>query len=69
MNKLKGDPWEILQKIPKKIKMRFLNSVTVPQNVKAGTLWDFLRSIVLQNIETNEGESLWWKRKKSKKVE
>ena len=35
--------------------MRFLNSVTVPKNVKGGTLCDFLKSIVLQNIETNEG--------------
>ena len=35
--------------------MRFLNSVTVPKNVKGGTLCDFLTSIVLQNIETNEG--------------
>ena len=51
-------------------KMRFLNSVTVPKNVKGGngpfgiptdtlgsqrTLWDFLTYILLQNIETNEG--------------
>ena len=35
--------------------MRFLNSVTVPKNVKGGTLCDFLTSIVLQNIETNQG--------------
>ena len=35
--------------------MRFLNSVTVPKNVKRGTLCNFLTSIVLQNIETNEG--------------
>ena len=36
--------------------MRFLNSVTVPKNVKGGgNLCDFLTSIVLQNIETNEG--------------
>ena len=35
--------------------MRFLNSVTVPKNVKRGTLCGFLTSIVLQNIETNEG--------------
>ena len=35
--------------------MRFLNSVTVPKNVKGGTLCYFLTSIVLQNIETNEG--------------
>ena len=34
--------------------MTFLNSVTVPKDVKR-TLWDFLTSIVLQNIETNEG--------------
>ena len=38
----------------KKLKMRILNCVTVPKNVKGGTLWDFLTSIVLQNIETNE---------------
>ena len=30
--------------------MRFLNKVTVPKNVKGGNLWDFLTSIVLQNI-------------------
>ena len=35
--------------------MRFLNSVTVPKNVKGGTLCKFLTSIVLQNIETHEG--------------
>ena len=35
--------------------MRFLNSLTVPKNVKEGTLCDFLTSIVLQNIETNQG--------------
>ena len=39
--------------------MRFLNSVTVPKNVKGGTLCDFLTSIVLQNIETKEGGTLW----------
>ena len=38
--------------------MRFLNSVTLPKNVKGGTLWDFLISIVLQNVETNEGDPL-----------
>ena len=44
------------EKISQKfLKMRFLNSVTVPKNVKGGTLCDFLTSIVLQNIETNEG--------------
>ena len=47
--------------------MRFLNSVTVQKNVKGGILWDFLTSIVLQNIETNEGETLWWNPKNFKK--
>ena len=47
--------------------MRFLNSVTVPKNVKGGTLWDFLTSIVLQNIETNEGGTLWCNPKSFKK--
>ena len=35
--------------------MKYLNSVTVPKNVKEGTLCNFLTSIVLQNIETNQG--------------
>ena len=35
--------------------MRFLKSVTVPTNVKGGTLRNFSTSIVLQEIETNEG--------------
>ena len=47
--------------------MIFLNSVTVPKNVKGGTLWDFLTSIVLQNVETNEGGPFGAIQKKSKK--
>ena len=47
--------------------MRFLNSVTVP-NVKGGTLCDSLTSIVLQNIETNEGGPSGAIQKTSKKV-
>ena len=54
--KLKGGPFGDMKKFPKKkFLMRFLNSVTVPKNVKGGTLCDFLTSIVLQNIGTNEG--------------
>ena len=64
--KNEGEPFGDLKKFPKKILMRFLNSVTVPKNVKGGALWDFLTSIVLQNIETNEGETLWWNPKKFK---
>ena len=40
-----------MKKFPKNFLMRFLNSVTVPKNVKGGTLCDFLTSIVLQNIK------------------
>ena len=47
--------------------MRFLNSVTVPKNLKGGTLCDFSTSIVLQNIETNEGVTLWCNPKSFKK--
>ena len=57
---MKGGPFGDMKKFPKKFfKMRFLNSVTVPKNVKGGTLCDFSTSIVLQNIETNEGVTLW----------
>ena len=57
-----------MKKFPKKFsKMRFLNSVTVPKNVKGGTHCDFLTSIVLQIIETNEGVTLWCNPKSFKK--
>ena len=55
------------EKISQKI-LRFLNNVTVPKNVKEGTLCNFLTSIVLQNIETNEGGSFGAIQKISKKV-
>ena len=48
--------------------MRFLNSVTVPKNVKGGTLWDFLTTIVFQNVEKNEGGHFGGIQKVSKKV-
>ena len=47
--------------------MRFLYSVTVPKNVNGGTLCDFSTSLVLQNIETNEGVTLWCNPKRYKK--
>ena len=59
---MKGGPFGDMKKFPKKIfLMRFLNSVTVPKNVKGGTLCDFLTSIVLQNIKKIEGGTLWGK--------
>ena len=58
-----------MKKFPEKFfKMRFLNSVTVPKNVKERTLCDILTSIVLQNIETNEGGPSGAIQKTSKKV-
>ena len=68
MKKIEGGPFGDFKNFPKKIKMRFLNSVTVPKNVKGGTLRDILTSIVLQNIETNEGGTLWCNPKNFKKV-
>ena len=65
---MKGGPFGDMKKFPKKkFLMRFLNSVTVPKNVKGGTLCNFLTSIVLQNIETNEGGTLWCNPKDFKK--
>ena len=43
----------------------------MPKNVKGGTFCDFLTSIVLQNIETNEGgpsDAIQKTSKKSRKV-
>ena len=48
--------------------MRFLNSVTLPKNVKGGSLWNFLTFIVLQNFETIEGGPFGAIQKVSKKV-
>ena len=48
--------------------MRILNSVGVPKNVKGGTVWDVLTSIVLQNVDTNEGGHFGAIQKVSKKV-
>ena len=39
--KMKGGPFGDMKKFPKIFLMRILNSVTVPKNVKGGTLCDF----------------------------
>ena len=41
--------------------------MSVPKNVK-GTLWNFLTSIVLQNVKTNEGGPFGAIQKVSKNV-
>ena len=50
---------------------KFLNEIFEQchsaEKCKRGTPWDFLTSIVLQNIETNEVETLWWNPKNFKK--
>ena len=58
---MKGGPFGNMKKFPKIFLMRFLNRVTVPKNVKGGTLCDVLTSIVLQNIKKIEGGTLWGK--------
>ena len=35
--------------------MRILNSLIVSKNLEGGTLWDFLPSILLQNVKKIEG--------------
>ena len=35
--------------------MRIFNSLIVPKNLKAGTLWDFLTFVLLQNTEKMKG--------------
>ena len=63
--KIEGEPFGDFSQ--KTLKMRFLNGVTVPKNVKWGTLWDVLTSIVLQKVETNEGGPFGAIQKVSKK--
>ena len=36
-------------------KMRIFNSLVVPKNLKAGTLWDFLTFVLLQNTKKMKG--------------
>ena len=67
MTKIEGEPFGDLKISQKNFEMRFLNSVTVPKNVKGGTLWGFLTPIVLQNVETNEGGTLLVQSKKFQK--
>ena len=65
MKKNEGPLGDFEKFLEKTFKMRYLNSVTVPKNVKGGPdPSGFLTSIVLQNIETNEEETLWCNPKK-----
>ena len=64
--KLKGGPFGDIKKIPKKIFNEIFEQCHSAE--KSKTLCDFLTSIVLQNIETNEGGTLWCNPKNLKKV-
>ena len=60
MKKIEGGVlWRLEKNFEKNKKMRFLNNVTVPKNVKGPLGFLFLTTpILLQNIQTNE-ETLW----------
>ena len=62
-----GDPLEILKISDKKFKMRFLNSVTVPNNVKWGLLGFFDIHCVAKYRNKRRG-TLWCNPKNLKKV-
>ena len=53
--KLKGDPLDTLKKFEKNFKVEIFEQCHSAENSKRGDLCDFLTSIVLQNVETNEG--------------
>ena len=65
--KLKGGPFGGMKKFPKKIFNEIFEQCHSAEKCKRGTLCEFLTSIVLQNIETNEGGTLWCNPKNFKK--
>ena len=52
--KLKGGPWEILKNFRKQFLNEIFEQCHSAEKCERGTLWNFLTSIVLQNIERNE---------------
>ena len=63
---MKGALWGH-EKISQKIFKKIFEQCHSAEKCKRGTLCDFLTSIVLQNIETNQGGTLWWNPKSFKK--
>ena len=56
MQKIEGGTLCGHEKISQKsLKIEIFEQCHSAEKCKRGTLWDFLTSIVLQNIETNEG--------------
>ena len=56
--KMEGGPFGDIKNFPKKIFFEIFKQCHSGEKCKRGTLCDFLTSIVLQNIETNEGGTL-----------
>ena len=67
MKKNEGEPFGAL-KIFFKIKNEVFEQSHSAEKCRMGTLRDFLTSIMLQNVETNEGGILWCNPKSFKKV-
>ena len=65
---LEGTPFgDFKKKFRKKIKNEIFEQCHSAEKCKRGTLWDFLTSILLQNIETDEGGPFYAIQKISKK--
>ena len=62
-----GTLWELEKISQKSVKNDIFEQCLSAEKCKRGTLWDFLTSIVLQNIETNEGGPFGGIQKVSKK--
>ena len=62
--KLKGDPWEIFKNFQKNLKLRFLNSVTVPKNVKGGPFGIFWHPLRYKISKQTKGRPFGGIRKK-----
>ena len=58
---MKGGPFGDMKKFPKNFLMRFLNSVTVPKNVKGGPFAIFLHPLCCKTSKKIEGGTLWGK--------
>ena len=68
ISKNRRGPFGNIEKIEKKLKLKFSNSVTVPKIVKGGTLWGFFDiHCAAKYFKKIEGEALWWNPKSLKK--
>ena len=54
--KIEGGPFGVFKKFSKKLEIL---TISVPKNLKKGTLWDFLTFFLMQNIKQIEGRTIW----------